>query len=106
MNIGVTSADEDANTSTHDAAGSQSGSTGWTLVLGGGGATGMAYEIGVLRALQDSGLEPQTADLVIGTSCGAFVGAALRNEVALETLLAPPPGAAAGGEALNHLEKA
>jgi NTE family protein len=65
----------------------------------------MAYEIGVLRALQDIGLDPQSADLVIGTSCGAFVGAALRNDVPWETLLSPPPGALGNGEGLSHLEK-
>jgi NTE family protein len=42
------------------------------LTLGGGSARGWAH-IGVIRALQDAGIEP---DLVCGTSIGALVGAA------------------------------
>lgn len=42
------------------------------LALGGGSARGWAH-IGVIRALQDAGVEP---DLVCGTSIGALVGAA------------------------------
>lgn len=41
------------------------------LVLGGGGARGLAH-VGVLRALQERGLE---VDLVCGTSMGGFVAA-------------------------------
>ena len=42
------------------------------LVLGGGGLRGFAH-IGVLRALEEAGIEP---DIVVGTSAGAVVGAA------------------------------
>lgn len=42
------------------------------IALGSGSARGWAH-IGVLRALQDAGIEP---DVVCGTSIGAFVGAA------------------------------
>jgi NTE family protein len=42
------------------------------LALGGGSARGWAH-IGVIRALEDAGIEP---DLVCGTSIGALVGAA------------------------------
>src|SRR5512143_902558 len=42
------------------------------LALGGGSARGWAH-IGVIRALQETGIEP---DLVCGTSIGALVGAA------------------------------
>lgn len=42
------------------------------LALGGGSARGWAH-IGVIRALQEAGIEP---DLVCGTSIGALVGAA------------------------------
>lgn len=42
------------------------------IALGSGSARGWAH-IGVLRALQEAGLEP---DVVCGTSIGAFVGAA------------------------------
>jgi NTE family protein len=45
-------------------------------VLGGGGVTGIAWEIGVLNGLGDAGVDLR-ADAVIGTSAGAFVGTAL-----------------------------
>lgn len=41
------------------------------LVLGGGGAKGMAH-LGVLAALESRGIEP---DLIVGTSAGAVLGA-------------------------------
>lgn len=47
------------------------------LVLGGGGVTGIAWEVGVLTAWADSGLDPAAADRIVGTSAGAIVGAAL-----------------------------
>ncbi|OWQ91882.1 hypothetical protein CDN99_05795 [Roseateles aquatilis] len=42
------------------------------LVLGGGGLRGFAH-LGVIRALEESGIQP---DIVVGTSAGAVVGAA------------------------------
>jgi hypothetical protein len=42
------------------------------LVLGGGGLRGFAHT-GVIRALEEAGIEP---DIVVGTSAGALVGAA------------------------------
>ena len=45
------------------------------LVLGGGGATGNAWEIGVIASLFDAGLDVTEADLIIGTSAGATVAA-------------------------------
>jgi NTE family protein len=50
------------------------------FVLGGGGAWG-AYEVGMLRALLEAGIEP---DIVIGTSVGAINGAAFAVEPGLE----------------------
>ena len=47
------------------------------IVLGGGGVTGIGWEVGVLAGLQDGGVDVGAADLVIGTSAGAFVGALL-----------------------------
>jgi len=44
--------------------------SGVCLVLGGGGARGLAH-IGVLKALEEEGLEPAA---VVGTSAGALVG--------------------------------
>lgn len=59
---------------------------GRTLVLAGGGATGTAWETGVLLGLQQSGIDPNAADLVIGTSAGSIVGAQMRSGVPLATL--------------------
>ena len=50
------------------------------FVLGGGGAWG-AYEVGMLRALLEAGIEP---DIVLGTSVGAINGAAFAAEPGLE----------------------
>ena len=44
------------------------------LVLGSGGTTGIAWELGVLAGLSRAGL-PLEADLVVGTSAGAVVAA-------------------------------
>src|SRR6476619_6203484 len=45
------------------------------LVLGGGGVTGIAWELGILKGLADAGVDLTTADRVIGTSAGSVVGA-------------------------------
>ncbi len=47
------------------------------LVLGGGGITGIAWEIGLLAGLAVVGLDLSGADLVVGTSAGSVVGAQL-----------------------------
>ncbi|MZE51880.1 patatin-like phospholipase family protein [Streptomyces sp. SID5770] len=47
------------------------------LVLGAGGMVGAAWETGVLRGLLDAGLDVTGADLVVGSSAGAVVGARL-----------------------------
>ncbi|MCS5717679.1 patatin-like phospholipase family protein [Herbiconiux sp. CPCC 205763] len=44
------------------------------LVLGGGGITGIGWEVGVLAGLLDEGVDLRNADTVIGTSAGSFVG--------------------------------
>ena len=61
------------------------------LVLGGGGITGAAYEMAALMALEmATGWDPNTADVVVGTSSGAFVAALLRNDaLALDSLVLP-----------------
>jgi NTE family protein len=48
------------------------------IVLGGGGVTGIAWEVGVLAGLRAAGVD-LNADAVFGTSAGAFVGAALTS---------------------------
>lgn len=45
------------------------------LVLGGGGVTGIAWELGVVAGLADAGVDVLRADLVVGTSAGATVAA-------------------------------
>lgn len=45
------------------------------LVLGGGGITGIAWMLGLLKGLHDRGVDLTTADTVIGTSAGSVVGA-------------------------------
>ncbi len=45
------------------------------LVLGGGGALGVAWETGVLAGLLEEGIEITGADLIVGTSAGSLVGA-------------------------------
>src|SRR5215207_11246773 len=72
---------------------------GITVVLGGGGRVGMAYEAGVLRALRDVGsYDARRADHIIGTSAGAVTGAYLAlnrrpEQVARLTYSPTPPNA-------------
>ncbi len=58
------------------------------LVLGGGGVAGIAWELGVLDALANAGVDLRAADRIIGTSAGAAVGAQLRTGESLESLCA------------------
>jgi NTE family protein len=66
------------------------------LVLGGGGITGIAWEVGVLAGLADAGVDLSTADLVVGTSAGSVVGAQLACGAELMAMyqrqLEPPTG--------------
>jgi NTE family protein len=69
---------------------------GKALVLGGGGVTGVAWEIGMLAGLADIGIDLTDADLVIGTSAGSIVGVDVRSGVRLAELYevqTRPPGA-------------
>jgi len=48
------------------------------MVLGGGGVVGVAWEIGVLSALEEAGLPTvHDASIVVGTSAGSIVGSRL-----------------------------
>jgi NTE family protein len=58
------------------------------LVLGGGGVTGIAWEVGVLSGLLSAGVDLRNADVVIGTSAGAYVGAAYASGYDIEHLFA------------------
>jgi NTE family protein/lysophospholipid hydrolase len=64
------------------------------LVLGGGGARGFAH-IGVLRALEESGIP---VDVVGGNSMGALIGAQYACGTPLDDLLAQTRRFARGGE--------
>jgi NTE family protein len=56
------------------------------LVLGGGGITGIGWELGLLFGLAELGVDLPQADIVIGTSAGAVVGAQLTSGVPLQDL--------------------
>ena len=58
-------------------------------MLGGGGAAGNAWEIGIIAGLAEAGLDmTEAADLVIGTSAGATAAAQLRSGIPAAELLA------------------
>jgi NTE family protein len=76
------------------------------LVLGGGGPAGIAWEAGLLAGLVEGGVNLGAADLIVGTSAGAFVGAQIAmgktagdiaHAIIVEEARAQP--AAASGEA-------
>ena len=69
------------------------------LVLGGGGITGTAWEIGVIAGLADMGVDLLGAGLVVGTSAGATAGAQLRSGLGIEAIYARQLEGAAGERA-------
>lgn len=58
------------------------------LVLGGGGITGIAWEIGILHGLAEHGVDLTDADVVVGTSAGSVVGSQITSGLTLEELYA------------------
>jgi NTE family protein len=65
------------------------------LVLGGGGAAGNAWQIGVIAGLAEAGVDlTEIADLVVGTSAGATAAAQVRSGIStadlLASILSPP----------------
>lgn len=60
-------------------------------MLGGGGITGAAYEMAALMAIElATGWDPNDAEVVIGTSSGAFVASLVRSEaLTLDSLVLP-----------------
>src|SRR6266540_2937422 len=62
--------------------------TGRALVLGGGGITGVAWELGILKGLWDGGVDFGAAELVVGTSAGAVVGSQVTTAADLDELVA------------------
>jgi NTE family protein len=89
------------------------------LVLGGGGAAGNAWLIGVIAGLFDTGLDVAKADLIIGTSAGSTAAAMITSATPTELLAgilsaAPqlrtgPAGSGRGrvpfGPVANHLRR-
>lgn len=61
------------------------------LVLGGGGITGAAYEIAALMAIRiATGWDPDQAEVIVGTSSGAFVTALARHHaLGIDSLVLP-----------------
>lgn len=53
------------------------------VVLGGGGATGIAWEVGLLIGLLDAGVDLARADAIFGTSAGSFAGTHLASPSSL-----------------------
>ena len=89
------------------------------LVLGGGGASGNAWLIGVIAGLFDAGLDVTEADLIIGTSAGSTAAAQITSatptQLIADILAAAPeqrtgPVGAGGGRVpiglqAGHLER-
>src|SRR5262245_61194163 len=72
------------------------------VVLGSGGVTGGAWQIGVLKGLWEAGLDPTRADLFVGSSVGAVLacliqaGQSIGDLYAARTRLPAPMPPAAG----------
>jgi NTE family protein len=63
------------------------------LVLGAGGVLGASWTIGALAAVRDQlGWDPATADVLVGTSAGSVLAAALACGVGVDELLAHQRG--------------
>lgn len=68
------------------------------LVLGGGGTIAYAWHAGVLQALHsEAGWDARAADLIIGTSCGAVAGLALRSGLSPSDMYATQTGQMCSG---------
>src|SRR3984957_4922897 len=103
---------------THLAVGSVPVMSERALVLGGGGAAGNAWVIGVIAGLFEAGLDVTEADLIIGTSAGSTaavqITSATPTQLLAEILSAVPPqrtgpiradgGPVPIGPAANHME--
>jgi NTE family protein len=84
-----------ATASQADATGRERAAGERALVLGGGGAVGNAWLIGVVAGLADAGVDVTDADLIIGTSAGstaaAQMTAASPTRLLADILSAAPP---------------
>lgn len=71
------------------------------LVLGGGGVTGIGWELGILLGLADAGVDVTDADIIVGTSAGSVVGAVAASGHPLSEMYDEqlgPPDTEIGGE--------
>ena len=59
-----------------------------TLVLGGGGVSGIAWETGILTGLEAGGVDVRDIETILGTSAGSAVGAQLGSTLTLTELYA------------------
>ena len=66
------------------------------VVLGGGGVTGVAWEVGLLLGLAEAGVDLGAADLLVGTSAGSVVAAQVASGVPLEEMFARQVESASG----------
>ncbi len=57
-----------------------------TLVIGGGGVTGIAWATGLLLGVERAGIDLRGADRLVGTSAGSAVTAQLTGPMSLEEL--------------------
>ncbi|MFI5709202.1 patatin-like phospholipase family protein [Kribbella sp. NPDC051620] len=57
----------------------RNGSPTRTVVLGGGGTVGVAWQTGLLTGLRDAGVDLAGASAIVGTSAGSLVGALLSS---------------------------
>lgn len=57
----------------------RNGSPARALVLGGGGAVGVAWQAGLLTGLREAGVDLAGAEATVGTSAGALTGALLSS---------------------------
>jgi len=62
-------------------AGSSNETKDRALILGGGGPVGEAWESGVIAGLMEKSVDLSGADLIVGTSAGAIVGARLASRM-------------------------
>ena len=59
-----------------------------TLVLGGGGVSGIAWETGILTGLEAGGVPVRDVEAILGTSAGSAVGAQVGSGLTLTELYA------------------
>lgn len=62
------------------------------VVLGSGGATGGAWELGVLKGLGDAGIDLTRADLFVGSSVGAVLASQIQSGQSIGDLYAARAG--------------